>query len=98
MTRRSEVLDAIEPVAEIHINPEDLRAIGGHAGSQLTISTRRGTVKLAARLDPSLPDGMIFLPFCFQEAPANILTNAALDPVGKIPELKFSAASIELSE
>ena len=39
--------------------------------------------------------GMIFIPFCFNEAPANMLTNPALDPYGKIPELKFSAARLE---
>ena len=98
MTRRSEVLDSIEPVAEVHINPEKLRKIGGHAGTQLKISTRRGTITLAARLDPGLPDGMIFIPFCFEEAAANLLTNSALDPFGKIPELKFSAADVKVAK
>ena len=98
MTRRSVVLDEIEPVAEIHINPENLRSIGGFAGTQLQISTRRGVITLAARLDPGLPDGMVFIPFCFDEAPANMLTNSALDPFGKIPELKFSAANIRIAE
>ena len=98
MTRRSEVLDTIEPVAEIHINPENLRKIGGHAGTQLKISTRRGTITLAARLDPGLPYEMIFIPFCFEEAAANLLTNSALDPFGKIPELKFSAADVKVAK
>ena len=98
MTRRSKVLDSIEPVAEIHINPENLRTIGGYAGSKLLVSTRRGTITLAARLDPGLPDGMVFIPFCFEEAPANMLTNSALDPFGKIPELKFAAADIKIAQ
>ena len=98
MTRRSVVLDEIEPVAEIHINPKNLRSLGGFAGTQLQISTRRGVITLAARLDPGLPDGMVFIPFCFDEAPANMLTNSALDPFGKIPELKFSAANIKIAE
>ena len=98
MTRRSTVLDTIEPTAEIHINPENLRNIGGHAGTPLHISTRRGSITLAARLDPGLPEGMVFIPFCFEEASANLLTNSALDPFGKIPELKFSAAKIKVAE
>ena len=98
MTRRSAVLDAIEPTAEIHINPENLRNLGGHAGTPMHISTRRGSITLAARLDPGLPEGMVFIPFCFEEASANLLTNSALDPFGKIPELKFSAAKIKVAE
>ncbi len=98
MTRRSLVLDTIEPSAEIHINPENLRRLGGLAGTPLNVTTRRGSVTLSARLDPGLPDGMVFIPFCFEEAPANILTNSALDPFGKIPELKFSAANIKVAE
>ncbi len=98
MTRRSHVLDTIEPAAEIHINPENLRQIGGLAGTPLNVTTRRGSITLAARLDPGLPEGMVFIPFCFEEASANILTNSALDPFGKIPELKFSAAKIEIAE
>ena len=61
----------------------------------IRVVTRRGEIALAARVDPKLPAGMIFVPFCFNEAPANMLTNPALDPYGKIPELKFSAARLE---
>jgi formate dehydrogenase major subunit len=42
-----------------------------------------------------VPDGLVFVPFCYAEAPANLLTNAALDPFGKIPEFKFCAARVE---
>ena len=49
-------------------------------------------------MDPNLPQGMIFVPFCFTEAPANMLTNPALDPYGKIPELKFVAARLSVVE
>ena len=64
----------------------------------MKVSTRRGDIELAARIDPALPKGMIFVPFCFTEAPANMLTNPALDPFGKIPELKFSAARLEIAK
>ncbi len=94
MTRRASVLDALEPVAEVHISPADLEEMHISAGQQVQVETRRGRIELAARVDPKLPKGMIFVPFCFTEAPANQLTNPALDPFGKIPELKFSAARL----
>ena len=94
MTRRASVLDALEPVAEVHVSPADLDALQISAGEQVQVETRRGRIELAARVDPKLPKGMIFVPFCFTEAPANQLTNPALDPFGKIPELKFSAARL----
>ena len=58
------------------------------------LSTRRGMVKVKVRVDKMIPDGMVFMPFCFENAPANLLTNQALDPDGKIPELKYCAAKI----
>ena len=57
--------------------------------------TRRGAIELKARADRDVPPGLIFIPFCFAEAAANLLTNPALDPFGKIPEFKFCAARIE---
>ena len=98
MTRRSEALDMIEPEPEVHINPDDLKGLQAKPGQMMKVSTRRGDINLAARVDPALPKGMIFIPFCFTEAPANMLTNPALDPFGKIPELKFSAARVEVSQ
>ena len=96
MTRRSTVLDAIEPEPEVHMAPETLQSLQIEAGAMVRVVTRRGEIELAARIDPKLPSGLIFVPFCFYEAPANYLTNPALDPYGKIPELKFAAARIEV--
>ena len=59
------------------------------------MATRRGRVAVTARMDPDVPEGMVFLPFCFAEAAANLLTNPQLDPFGKIPEFKFCAARVE---
>ena len=98
MTRRASVLDALEPVAEVHISPDDLEELQITPGQQVQVETRRGQIELAARVDPNLPKGMIFVPFCFKEAPANKLTNPALDPFGKIPELKFAAARLSIAE
>jgi len=97
MTRRSAVLDAIEPEPEVHMAPETLQGLQVEPGALVRVVTRRGEIELAARVDPKLPSGLIFVPFCFYEAPANYLTNPALDPYGKIPELKFSAARLEVA-
>ena len=59
------------------------------------VSTRRGTIELIARQDDAIPDGVVFIPFAFAEAAANLLTNPALDPFGKIPEFKYCAAKLE---
>ncbi len=94
MTRRAEVLDAIEPVPMVSMNPGDMRARGLEAGATVTLETRRGHVAALVRLDPSIPHGAIFLPFCYAEAPANLMTNPALDPDGKIPEFKYCAVRV----
>jgi formate dehydrogenase major subunit len=60
------------------------------------ISTRRGAIELTARSDHTVTEGLIFIPFCYAEAPANVLTNAALDPFAKIPEFKYCAARVEV--
>jgi formate dehydrogenase major subunit len=95
MTRRSVVLDDLEPEAVAHLNPDDVKRHGLTPGGEVTIATRRGHIALKVRIDPGVSPGLIFIPFCYAEAPANELTNPALDPFGKIPELKFCAARIE---
>ena len=95
MTRRTRVLDQIEPEAIASISPQALRSLHIEAGEKIKVSTRRGAIELTARADSALPDNMIFIPFCYAEAAANTLTNPALDPVGKIPEFKFCAARVE---
>jgi len=98
MTRRASVLDALEPEAIAHLAPSDLRKLQISAGGSIKVATRRGEVELIARADPWVPAGMVFIPFCFSEAAANLLTNAALDPFGKIPEFKYCAARVEPGE
>jgi formate dehydrogenase major subunit len=94
MTRRASVLDAIEPEAVASMNSADLRAVGVVPGDVITVTTRRGSISLYARADEGTPSGAVFIPFCFYEAAANMLTNSALDPIGKIPEFKFCAARV----
>lgn len=95
MTRRTEILDAIEPVPVVYVNHEDLKAIGIEAGSEIIAKSRRGELRAFARPDSALKRGEVFIPFCYHEAAANLLTNEALDPVGKIPEFKFCAVKLE---
>ena len=94
MTRRALVLDELEPVPIIFINEIDSKFYDLDLTREVTIETRRGKIKLKIRHDNDLLPGMLFLPFCFKEAAANILTNSDLDPVGKIPEFKYNAARI----
>jgi formate dehydrogenase major subunit len=95
MTRRSAVLDDLEPEAMAFMAPRELQKLGVAPGGMLRVSTRRGVIELKARADSDVPQGMIFIPFCYAEAAANLLTNPALDPFGKIPEFKFCAALVE---
>ena len=69
--------------------------LGIEPGDMIRVETRRGAVELNSRQDDAIPDGMVFMPFAFAEAAANLLTNPALDPFGKIPEFKFCAAKVE---
>jgi len=95
MTRRSTVLDAVEPEANCSLHPKTLRVLGMEAGGMVRLTTKRGTITVMARADRAVAEDMVFLPFAYVEAAANILTNSALDPVGKIPEFKFSAVKVE---
>ncbi len=95
MTRRASTLDALEPEAVAGINPREADRRGIHAGDMITVATRRGAITLKARLDRDVAEGMVFIPFAFAEAPANMLTNPQLDPMGKIPEFKYCACRIE---
>jgi formate dehydrogenase major subunit len=94
MTRRAGVLDAIEPDPVALVHPLDLEQLGARPGDVVTIASRRGQVALYARADDASPRGAVFVPFCYYEAAINRLTNAALDPFGKIPEFKYCAVSV----
>lgn len=96
MTRRASHLDALEPAACVSMAPSELARAGIAPGEKVRISTRRGSIELATRADPAIQEGMLFIPFAYVEAAANLLTNPALDPFGKIPEYKFCAARVEL--
>ena len=98
MTRRASVLNAIEPHPVASVHPDDLAEINASAGDTIRLTSKRGTVECLARSDRGLMRGQIFMPFCYNEAAANLLTNEALDPYGKIPEFKFCALKLEKIE
>jgi formate dehydrogenase major subunit len=96
MTRRASNLDYIEPEPVASIHPLDLEDLGGEPGGVVTIASRRGSISLYARADDGMPRGAVFVPFCYYEAAANMLTNPVLDPFGKIPEFKYCAIQVRL--
>ncbi|MES0825920.1 formate dehydrogenase subunit alpha [Ruegeria sp. SCP11] len=98
MTRRSNVLDAVEPEANCSLNPRTLKLMGIEPGEMIRLTTRRGSIEIMARADRAIAEDMVFIPFAYVEAAANILTNSAIDPYGKIPEFKFSAIRVEKIE
>ena len=94
MTRHSRVLNTIEPWPYILINPEDLRALEMESGDLLEVESRRGKLTVATRVDEGMQPGVVMMPFTYNEAAANLITNDALDPFGKIPEFKFCAIRV----
>ena len=95
ITRRARVLDELEPEATASMCVDELARLGVTAGEAVRVSTRRGAIELIARADNAVPPGVVFVPFCYAEAPANVLTNPDLDPFGKIPGFKYCAARVE---
>ena len=94
MTRRATVLDAIEPAATVSMCGADLERLGLSPGQGVQVASRRGEVQLTVRRDDGTPQGVVYIPFAYREAAANLLTNAALDPFGKIPEFKYCAVQV----
>ena len=94
MTRQSSGLDELYPGGDIQVNPDDARRLRIEQGETIQVASRRGTVQAKALLTDVVPPGMVFMPFHFREAPANVLTNDALDPIAKIPEFKVCAVKL----
>ncbi len=95
MTRRSSVLDDLEPEAFAMLCKEDMVRLGLKPGDAARISTRRGSVDIKIRYDYRTPVGVVNIPFCWSEAPANLLTSTNLDPIGNIPSAKYCGARVE---
>ena len=95
MTRRAQVLDALEPAATASLCGADMLRLKLAPGDTIQVRSRRGEVTLQVRQDDGTPLGAVFIPFAYVEAAANVLTHAALDPVAKIPEFKYCAVQIQ---
>ncbi len=95
MTRRTPVLEAESPSPFVEVNPEDAEALGIKDGDWLEVSSRRGSIKIQSRVVNTVGKGVVFIPFHYAEAAANVLTNPALDPDSKIPELKVCAVALK---
>ncbi len=94
MTRRSQILNLLEPDPWVAVNTRDALKLGLEEGSLLVLQTRRGRIQIQTRLSDNSPEGTVFMPFCYYEAAANELTNAALDPQAKIAEVKYCAVKL----
>ena len=97
MTRNSK-LDDLYPEALVEIHPTDAARIDVNEGDIVRVSSRRGTIVLRARVTYKTTMGVVFIPFHFREAAANLLTIDALDPLAKIPEYKACAVRIDPAE
>ena len=94
MTRRATVLDELEPEPWVAVNARDALQLGLEEGGCLLVKSRRGELKAKVRIGDNSPTGTVFMPFCYYEAAANVLTNAALDPLAKIAEVKYCAVQL----
>jgi predicted molibdopterin-dependent oxidoreductase YjgC len=95
ITRRSKGLNEIYPEALVEISPQDAEELKVKDGEFVEVSSRRGKIKAKAKVTEKSGRGVVFMSFHFHEAAANLLTNAALDPVSKIPEYKVCAVKVQ---
>ena len=96
MTRRTEKLDREAPEAYVEIHPKDAAYIGLDGSRRVRVTSRRGEIELGVRVTRAIRPGVVFIPFHFAEAAANVLTHSALDPIAKIPEYKVCAVKVEV--
>jgi formate dehydrogenase major subunit/formate dehydrogenase alpha subunit len=94
MIRKEDALNSIAAEAYAEVNPDDAHRLRLKDGQKVGISSRRGELEITVKISDRVGKGRVFIPFHYKEAAANILTNAALDPVSKIPELKVCAVKI----
>ncbi len=95
MTRRSPTLNREMSSGAVDVNPQDAEKLGIKEKDLVKVRSRRGEVKIRARLTEMVPPGVVFIPFNFRESAANVLTNSARDPISKIPEFKVCAVNLE---
>lgn len=97
MSRRSEVLNRLYPNGVVDIHPNDAFNLGVVDGDTVNIASERGKIETEVHVTDRTPPGLAFMAFHWREAPANVLTNPAVDPTAKIPEFKVSAVRAVLA-
>jgi predicted molibdopterin-dependent oxidoreductase YjgC len=97
MTRRVDAINMVSPRAYIEIHPDDAFKLKVRDGDIVKVTSRRGSLDVKVMISGRPLKGLVFIPFHYREAAANLLTNTALDPVARIPELKVCAVKIEQS-
>lgn len=95
MTHKIAGLDRLAPEEHVEINPDDAARLKVGDGDWIEVSSRRGQVKAHAQLTSRVNPGVVFMTFHYAEALGNVLTNPALDPIAKIPELKVCAVQVK---
>jgi len=93
MSRRANVLSELRPSGVVEIHPSDAAKLKFVEGDVVVVASKRGRVEVPVHITEKSPPGVVFMSFHWREAPANILTNDALDPLAKIPEYKVSAVN-----
>jgi predicted molibdopterin-dependent oxidoreductase YjgC len=95
MTRRSVGLEGLAPGPFVEVNDADAEKISVNDGDSVRVTSRRGSIDLPAKVGSRVDPGVVFIPFHFWEAAANVLTNPAYDPIAGIPEFKVCAVRLE---
>jgi formate dehydrogenase alpha subunit len=94
MTRRISILEREAPAPFVEINPDDAKRLGVRSNDMVEVTSRRGSIKARAEVTTRVPKKVVFSTFHFHEAPVNLLTNPAFDPLSKIPEYKGCAVKV----
>lgn len=95
ITRKVKGLNILHGEGLVEMNPADAEALEIAEAETVKVISRRGEVRAKARITPASPPGVVCMSFHFAESPTNVLTNPAVDPIAKIPELKVCAVRIE---
>ncbi len=95
MSRRSPLLEREYHRPLLNMHPEDATQLGLHENDPVLVASRRGKVPFTLHLTNEVRPGRLFCDFHFWEAPANILTISANDPVARCPEYKCCAVRVE---
>jgi formate dehydrogenase alpha subunit len=95
MTRRSAKINKNYPEGFMEVNPVDAEKLGIASGDKVSVASRRGEITTRVKVVESTAPGVVFMSFHYAESPVNVLTNPALCPTAKIPELKVCAVNVQ---